>query len=353
MSNSDLTLPQRIDLINHVTNSIPKYSTPKTLQLFKDLPVHKQTIDKCEIPLQLVSIKLPTWGRKWGIKGNILVPRESCGKDNSWRDTDWWLAIFMMLECWHERVWEARHGPIHSYSFRLKRWDTRVWDHAWVNRIILFLQEWAAWEIRTDRSSLFGQLPRCSIQLSFDVDAISKTIPIRMKQGVFNFFNSFRLVCLLNPVLAANRFRKAFRFLFSNENWWTFERILDLTKDLKPEPAFNFCASGSIGLKQWLMDPGYDIENPKILRLIEEIKERSSVIGLHPSFDSWNDESALIKEKKRLEKAANIEVKNARQHWLRFSWEQTWGCQEKAGLNQDTTLMYIIPLIIMFVFFIK
>lgn len=340
MSDSKLTLPQRNDLINHVTSCIPKYSAKKNLQILKDLPIHKQTIDKCEIPLQLISIKLPTWGSQWGINGNILVPRESCGKDKNWQDTDWWLAIFMMLECWHERVWEVLHGPIHSYSFRLKRWDTRVWDHAWVNRIILFLQEWAAFKKRTERSSLFGQLPHCRIQLSFDVDAISKTIPIRVKQGIFNFFNSIRLACLLNPILATNRFRKALRFFFGNENWWTFERIFDLTKDIEPEPIFNFCASKNIGFKQWLMDPSYDIENPKILRLINEIKDRASIIGLHPSFDSWNDGSALIKEKERLEKAANIEVKSARQHWLRFSWEQTWECQEKAGLNQDTTLMF-------------
>ena len=42
-----------------------------------------------------------------------------------------------MLEGWHERIWEKVHGCIHSYSFRLKGWDTRAWDHAWVNRCYL------------------------------------------------------------------------------------------------------------------------------------------------------------------------------------------------------------------------
>ena len=108
--------------------------------------------------------------------------------------------------------------------------------------------------------------------------------------------------------------------------------ILQMTLNLNQ---FSTCASKNIGFKQWLMDPSYNIENPKILRLINEIKDRTSIIGLHPSFDSWNDGSALIKEKERLEKAAKIEVKSSRQHWLRFSWEQkTWECQEKAGLKQ-------------------
>ena len=74
MNDSKLTLPQRKDLINHITSCIPKYSAKNALQILKDLPIHKQTFDKCEIPLQLVSIKLPAWGCQWGINGNILVP---------------------------------------------------------------------------------------------------------------------------------------------------------------------------------------------------------------------------------------------------------------------------------------
>ena len=57
-----------------------------------------------------------------------------------------------MLECWHERIWEKKFGPIHSYSFRLKGWDNRVWDYAWVNRIALFLKSWS---IKLNQEELF------------------------------------------------------------------------------------------------------------------------------------------------------------------------------------------------------
>ena len=100
---------------------------------------------KAIVPLKLVSVNLPNWADSCGIESRLLVPQECVDKNNNsieWWKVDWWLAIFLMLECWHERVWESIHGSIHSYSYRLKNWDSRVWDHAWVNRICLFLRKW-------------------------------------------------------------------------------------------------------------------------------------------------------------------------------------------------------------------
>ena len=77
MNDSKLTLPQRKDLINHITSCMPQIFCKNALQILKDLPIHKQTFDKCEIPLQLVSIKLPTLGLSVGNKWKYTC---SCGK---------------------------------------------------------------------------------------------------------------------------------------------------------------------------------------------------------------------------------------------------------------------------------
>ena len=90
------------------------------------------------------------------------------------------------------KPWEAQHGPIHSYSFRLKKWDNRFWERAWVNRMALFLREWAGNKNSCSPDTLFGELPNSDVILTHDVDAISKTLAISLKQSAFTGFNIFR-----------------------------------------------------------------------------------------------------------------------------------------------------------------
>ena len=73
--------------------------------------------------------KSANWANSCGIENQLLVPQECVDQNENsaeWWKVDWWLAIFLMLEGWHERVWESIHGSIHSYSYRLKNWDSRA-----------------------------------------------------------------------------------------------------------------------------------------------------------------------------------------------------------------------------------
>jgi len=63
-------------------------------------------------------------------------------------------------------------------------------------------------------------------------------------------------------------------------------------------------------------------------------------IGLHPSFDAWRSAALARAQRKRLESAVGALVTSCRQHWLRFSWGETWAAQAQAGLTEDTTLMF-------------
>ena len=125
-----------------MVNSLSKY-WPNDSEQIKQLPIVNLKDIRISIPLKLASIELPSWAKKCAVNNYILVPIESVKENNSWEMVDWWLASFLMLECWHEREWESKNGIIHSYSFRLKEWDKRVWEHAWVNRIGMFLRTWA------------------------------------------------------------------------------------------------------------------------------------------------------------------------------------------------------------------
>lgn len=338
---TNLKLPERKILVRHALRAIASYSE-KNEHLLLSLPIQTLGTDnKIKIPLKLASVELPEWAFDCGVNGTLLVPQECCLEAKTdWAKIDWWLAIFLMLECWHERIWEKLHGPIHSYSFRLKGWDTRVWDHAWVNRIALFLRKWVA--IRNEKSceELLGPPPLAKIKLSFDVDAVFKTMPIRIKQGCFNLFNCFRYTAKFNLAEALMKLWKALRFFFGFENWWKFERLLNKLQDHGSQAQFNFYGGKCYNLKSWFMDPCYDLKSERLQHLLMGISKKGHSIGLHPSFDSWFDEEKLKRERTTLEQSSKCKITHSRQHWLRFQWSRTFRALTNAGISNDSTVMF-------------
>ena len=196
MQSDVLALPGNKTICSHVLKALCRYwpNDPKPIE---SLPVQQRRItDPVSGPLRLVEIKMPSWAANCGVDGILLVPKEAVagGKPNSelWQYTDWWLAAFLLLEGWHERVWERQYGSVHSYSFRLTGWDERAWQHAWVNRIALFLRMWASYITGDWVIDRMGPLTKPRIQMTHDVDAVVKTLPIRLKQSAFNLFNAMR-----------------------------------------------------------------------------------------------------------------------------------------------------------------
>ena len=61
---------------------------------------------------------------------------------------------------------------------------------------------------------------------------------------------------------------------------------------------------------------------------------------MHQSFERWKNFQGIKDELTGLKNISNIDIIKCRQHWLRFSWNETWKDQEKAGLKSDFTLMF-------------
>ena len=339
----EIKLPDREILISHVVSSLDEYWRENT-ELILNLPIqNRQNSFKLSIPLKMIPINLPNWGSSCGVKNQILVPQECVkiyGDSNDWREVDWWLAIFLMLEGWHERTWEKIHGSIHSYSYKLKGWDSRVWDRAWVNRICLFLRNWYSKHFNKDNHFL-GDLPKPELMLSHDVDAVCKTHPIRIKQSVFHFFNSLKLLLQFRISQSVSKLVKGIKFLFSNEDWWVFDKLLKMEKDEGISAVYHFYSDNrSKNFKRWLMDPLYDVKDNRVNALLKKIVDAGHEVGLHPTYDAWNDSKLLRQQKEILEESLGLHVACCRQHWLRFSWNNTWQSQAEAGLQQDSTLMF-------------
>lgn len=341
MPDTPLLMPSRETMKEHILVSLSRY-WEEGVEVIRALPVFTVKEISVSQPLILVEVPLPEWGRGCGIDGKLLVPREACSSSPAdWQHVDWWLAAFLLLEGWHERILEGQQGPVHSYSSKLKGWDVRAWDRAWVNRIALFLRCWAA--VLHDRSEkdLLGPMPEAVILLTHDVDAVKKTVAIRLKQSLFLLFNALRFLMKGELSYARKRLLQSVTFLLRQNSWWTFDDLLKLETEASLKACYNFYADDRP--KNWsrlLFDPGYSLFDHDVKQLLHRLSERGMLLGLHPSFDSWSQVDAIRRQKLALEKSAGKKIYICRQHWLRFAWESTWTAQEKSGIVLDTTLMF-------------
>lgn len=340
-----MNLPSNADIKSHVVASLRRYWLGD-FSYVSQLPITR-IVNKPSIviPLRLSSVSLPPWADSFGVNGCILVPKEilssSISNCSDWRSVDWWLAAFLMLEGWHERLWECKYGPIHSYSISLSNWDQRAWHYAWVNRIALFLRQWAIQCNGPAAEQHLGNLPAAEIRMTHDVDALSKTLPIRLKQGAFNLFNAARALRQGQFSNVCRHFHQATRFLLGCENWWVFDRLIALESEARIIATYHFYAEPrSKTFKRWLLDPSYSIEELAQSGLLQQLKKYGHHIGLHPGFDTWRSAAQLDAAREHLQRATGFTAIHVRQHWLRFSWSDTWNAQSVAGLKQDTTLMF-------------
>jgi hypothetical protein len=332
----------RAQLKQHVLAALARY-WPASAELVGRLPIAEQPFPIINCSLALIEIPLPKWAATHGVGGILVVPREACTtpENPNWQTVDWWLAIFLLLECWHERAWEQEHGVIHSYSNRLKRWDHRIWERAWVNRIALFLRSWVTFSEGREDTEIFGPLPRAELHITHDVDAVSKTLSIRLKQGLFIGYNAIRLFLARSYSAAIKKTLQGIRFVFLRDEWWKLDAVQNLERSAGLRSQFNFYADlRPWSPSRWLFDPGYNIKSPKMRALLKDLEEGGWSIGLHQSFDAWNSVSLIRSQRECLESLITKQVNSCRQHWLRFGWATTWSSQSKAGLSQDTTLMF-------------
>ena len=339
-------LPRNEVSMHHFIDSLKCY-WPQNSKRISSLPIRPQLQINIQIPLRLIPVSVPRWAESAAVDNMLLVPQELIplnyikDSENLWKDIDWFSVGFILLEGWHERCWEAEHGPIHSYSLNLKGWDKRVWQNAWVNRIALFLRAWAAQLDQLSERKLFGDLPKTKILMTHDVDAVKKTVPIRIKQGLFIGLNALRALSQGNIKIAISKARKALSFMLSQEDWWKFNELLAAEKSKGISSVFHFYADDKAkSFKCWLIDPSYNISNPKIQELIKKILNNKHKVGLHPGYDSWENSEDIRRQKEKLEEVSGAAILDCRQHWLRFSWQKTWEAQEKTGIQSDTTLMF-------------
>jgi hypothetical protein len=140
------------------------------------------------------------------------------------------------------------------------------------------------------------------------------------------------------------------RDLWSRDDpYWQFDEIMQLEEELGVRSSFYFLNEqrlfGDRPLREllspesWKLYAGrYDIGSEDLREVIHELDAGGWEIGLHGSYDSYDDVGRLRAEKENLEEILGHDVVGGRQHYLNLDRTKTWEIHRQIGLKYDATL---------------
>lgn len=176
--------------------------------------------------------------------------------------------------------------------------------------------------------------------VSHDVDWPLVTLGLSWRQVARSA--SGDLLVRRDATLAVKRLRSRVstgRGQFDRDVGNVFDFMMDQSEQNSLRSAFYFITCHSAGR----LDGTYDIGSTWIRRLLRKIHERGHEIGLHGSFNTYQNAEQTRTEFDRLlnvcdEEGIHQQVWGGRQHYLRWSNPDTWRNWDQSGLNYDSTL---------------
>ena len=168
-----------------------------------------------------------------------------------------------------------------------------------------------------------------NVALSHDVDRINKTYQYATQ------------IVLGLKKLDGKKIGTQIKSFFSKEPYWQFDKIIEIEEKYSVKSTF-FILNESIkfqvaNVKSWKLALGrYKLNNPKLVKMIKWLDKNGWEIGVHGSYESYNNKELLKNEKNELEKLLDHDVIGIRQHYLNLN-ENTWSLQREVGFKYDST----------------
>ncbi len=120
--------------------------------------------------------------------------------------------------------------------------------------------------------------------------------------------------------------------VYHNNIYWNFDELLDFYKDRMVRSSFFFIA------KSWEnLNYRYRIGSSKFHNLFERLQQNQHEIGLHSSRYAFDHPMRIRKEKEKLQKISNAQLKGIRQHYLRLTFPQGWRDFQTQGFEYDSS----------------
>jgi len=244
-------------------------------------------------------------------------------------ELDIFAASFFMLTRWEEFVNKSRDKHNRFPATKSLAYKEGFLDRPIVNEYVERLKNML---LKLDSSLVFKE-KKFELVLTHDVDEM---------QIWKSWKQVFRVA--LGDIVKRRDIALAFErvaeyFLIKREKikdpFDTFDWLMDKSEAIGVKSRFYFMSGGVTKF-----DNRYKIDSPKVLELIEKIKQRGHIIGIHPSYNAYNDFEQFKKEKDLLEKVVGEKIVEGREHYLRFEVPTTWQIWEDNGMEVDSTCGY-------------
>lgn len=130
---------------------------------------------------------------------------------------------------------------------------------------------------------------------------------------------------------------------------WTFDRMLAIEESFGVRSAFYFLdeqrllrdrpLSDLLDQRNWqLFADRYSLSDPDVVDLVRRLDAGGWEVGLHGSYESYDDRTQLAREKATVEAVLGDDVRGGRQHYLNRTLPETWRHHAAIGQSYDTTL---------------
>jgi hypothetical protein len=243
---------------------------------------------------------------------------------------DIFASAFFMLTRWEEHVLEIKDE--HN---RFPAKESLAYKNNFLNRPLVNEYTELLWELLV-YSGYKGSRKRKEFRIipTHDID-------------LFQYWDVKRIINLpknlvgdifirKNPALFVKRLSSLIKTIFSfTDPCNTFNYLMDKAENSHSKARFYFIAGG-----ETVYESNYSILSRKVRSVIGNIIKRGHLIGIHPSYNSFNDFNLLIREVSDLNMITGQQILETRNHYLRFDVPFTWELLNQAGLLIDSSMYY-------------
>lgn len=242
---------------------------------------------------------------------------------------DIFASAFFMLSRWEENINKIRDKHERFPASASLAYKCGFLDRPVVNEYVNFL-----WRIcHFLAPQLRRKQKKTEVIITHDVDHIIRWKSIRqLFRVVFG-----DLILRKNLRLGCERILDYFDIKSDRKNdpYDLFDWLMSLSERNGAKSRFYIMSGGNTDY-----DNNYSLSEPKLKDIVDRIRARNHIIGIHPSYDSFNNQRLFSIEKEKLEEYLKAPVLEGRQHYLRFEVPTTWQLWDDNGMGCDSTCGY-------------